>query len=98
MSASFPIDRSRTGTRREPIFPSWTPPRERPGAATDARVVLARMPFPCHPARMDPLYVALVAVALSVVAVLLWRVLGRRPPARPRLPYTKRASLLTPAE
>jgi hypothetical protein len=47
---------------------------------------------------MDPLYVALVAVALSVVAVLLWRVLGRRPPARPRLPYTKRASLLTPAE
>ena len=38
------------------------------------------------------------AVALAVIAVLLLRVLGRRTPRRPRLPYTKRASLLTPAE
>jgi Protein of unknown function (DUF2726) len=47
---------------------------------------------------MDPLYIPLAAVALAVVAVLLWRVLGKRHAARPRLPYTKRASLLTPAE
>ena len=47
---------------------------------------------------MDPLYVSLAAAALAVVAVLLWRILGRRRAARPRLPYTKRASLLTPAE
>ena len=48
--------------------------------------------------RMDPLYITLAAVAVSVLAVLLWRIVGRRRPPRPRLPYTKRPSLLTPAE
>ncbi len=33
-----------------------------------------------------------------MVTALLWRVLGKRSPPRPRLPYTKRASLLTPSE
>jgi hypothetical protein len=47
---------------------------------------------------MKPLYLTLAACVLTVVVVLLWRILGRRPPPRPQLPYTKRPSLLTPAE
>ncbi len=47
---------------------------------------------------MDPLYISLAAVALTLIVVLLWRVVGRRRPPRPRLPYIKRPSLLTPAE
>jgi hypothetical protein len=47
---------------------------------------------------MEPLYVIATAVTATLVALLLLRVVLRRPPARPRVPYTKRASLLTPAE
>jgi hypothetical protein len=47
---------------------------------------------------MDPLHITIAACALALLAVLAWRVLPKRPPPRPRLPYTKRASLLTPAE
>jgi hypothetical protein len=47
---------------------------------------------------MNPLHLTLAACALALLVVLLWRVLAKRPVPRPRLPYTKRASLLTPAE
>ena len=53
--------------------------------------------FILHPARMNSLYCFLAAIALAVVAIL-WRLLGKRRPPRPRLPYTKRPSLLTAAE
>jgi hypothetical protein len=47
---------------------------------------------------MNPLHITLAACAFALLIGLLWRVFGRRPPPRPRLPYTKRPSLLTPAE
>ncbi len=47
---------------------------------------------------MDPLYVTAIAVAVTLIVLILWGVVARRRPPRPQLPYTKRASLLTPSE
>ena len=59
---------------------------------------IASTPLACHAPCMDALYLTVAAVARAAVAVLAWRALGKRQPLRPQLPYTKRVSLLTPAE
>jgi hypothetical protein len=47
---------------------------------------------------MDALHITHAACALALVAALVWRIIGPRRTTRLRLPYTKRALLLTPAE